>query len=374
MIYVQTGGERIIYLGGDKRREIEEVFDIGDLLRLIHGGYDIRVNVTDINGNWATGKTHIDSALQTLKKGLSALLDMIVAALKVIAKVASMLLEIIKKMMENILNPVISPIKSSINKLVKNAAEETIEVLGMIIYNIKYLATRTDTQNNEENSSELEDLFRTNPYIKLMNLAMLIVISISAIMTIIAAFFKIGMLGSDTAIGYALRNSLKEVALSQFLKEGAKKLALTMGGATFAILVISLLDGFLNDGGIFWRSTFGPDITSLIISFAYALGTKIAFENYVPCTVNKLLDIFGFYVSIFSIFLNLVVSAIRETHVKLARILSVIVFIASLYGWYQVMFTDDIIDWIVGGPFSLFEEVTSTVVVFMSYATIMTLW
>ena len=79
VIYIQTAGKRIICRGGDKRREIEEVFDIGDLLRLIHGGYDVRVNVTDINGNWATGKTHIDSALQTLKKGLSALLISIIA-------------------------------------------------------------------------------------------------------------------------------------------------------------------------------------------------------------------------------------------------------------------------------------------------------
>jgi len=113
VIYVQTGGERIIYLGRDKRSEIEEVFDIGDLLRLIHGGYDVRVNVTDINGNWATGKTHIDSALQTLKKGLSALLDMIVAALKVIAKVASMLLDVIKKIVKNMFKPIIEAIKKS---------------------------------------------------------------------------------------------------------------------------------------------------------------------------------------------------------------------------------------------------------------------
>ncbi|MCD6110477.1 MAG: hypothetical protein J7K08_02225 [Thermoplasmata archaeon] len=120
VIYVQTGGERIIYLGGDKRREIEEVFDIGDLLRLIHGGYDVRVNVTDINGNWATGKTHIDSALQTLKKGLSALLDMIVAALKVIAKVASMLLEMMRNIIVNMLKPVLTPIEKRIETWLLN--------------------------------------------------------------------------------------------------------------------------------------------------------------------------------------------------------------------------------------------------------------
>jgi len=89
---------------------------------LIHGGYDVRVNVTDINGNWATGKTHIDSALQTLKKGLSALLDMIVAALKVIAKVASMLLDVIKKIVMRMLKPVLEPIKKMIKNIITKVA------------------------------------------------------------------------------------------------------------------------------------------------------------------------------------------------------------------------------------------------------------
>jgi len=115
VIYVQTGGERIIYLGGDKRREIEEVFDIGDLLRLIHGGYDVRVNVTDINGNWATGKTHIDSALQTLKKGLMALLEILKAVAKIIAKVASMLIDVVK----NIIKSMLHPLLKSAQKMIK---------------------------------------------------------------------------------------------------------------------------------------------------------------------------------------------------------------------------------------------------------------
>ncbi|RLC76956.1 MAG: hypothetical protein DRI61_12395 [Chloroflexi bacterium] len=135
VIYVQTGGERIIYLGGDKRREIEEVFEIGDLLRLIHGGYDVRVNVTDINGNWATGKTHIDSALQTLKKGLSALLDMIVAVLKVIAKVASMLINIIRKIIKQMLEPVLKPIKEFMGKIAENivnGVEALLRAFGLL--------------------------------------------------------------------------------------------------------------------------------------------------------------------------------------------------------------------------------------------------
>ncbi|MCD6383176.1 MAG: hypothetical protein J7L88_01790, partial [Thermoplasmata archaeon] len=115
VIWVQTGGSREIYFGGVKYAKVEEEFEIGDILRLIHGGYDVRVNVTDINGNWATGKTHIDSALQTLKKGLSALLDMIVAALKVIAKVASMLLDIVGKIIKKILKPILKPIEKAYN-------------------------------------------------------------------------------------------------------------------------------------------------------------------------------------------------------------------------------------------------------------------
>ena len=36
---------------------------------------DIRVNLAFTNRNWVTGKTHMDSALQTLKKGLMVLLE-----------------------------------------------------------------------------------------------------------------------------------------------------------------------------------------------------------------------------------------------------------------------------------------------------------
>ena len=85
---------------------------------------DIRVNLAFTNRNWATGKTHIDSALQSLKKGLSALLDMIVAALKVIAKVASMLLEVIKKIVMRTLIPMLEPVTKNINNFldeIKNA-------------------------------------------------------------------------------------------------------------------------------------------------------------------------------------------------------------------------------------------------------------
>ena len=134
VIYVQTGGERIIYLGGDKRREIEEVFDIGDLLRLIHGGYDIRVNVTDINGNWIAGKTHIDSALETLKKGLMALLEIFKAVARVIAKVASMLIDVIKKIVSNMLRPVLETIKKGIKAFILkigNALQENQYLLDM---------------------------------------------------------------------------------------------------------------------------------------------------------------------------------------------------------------------------------------------------
>jgi len=135
----------IICIGGDKRREIEEVFDIGDLLRLIHGGYDIRVNVTDINGNWATGKTHIDSALQTLKKGLSALLDMIVVALKVIAKVASMLLEIMKHIVEKMLKPILEPIRKSFVSFVTDILVFLKDGLASYVENISHEKSREES-------------------------------------------------------------------------------------------------------------------------------------------------------------------------------------------------------------------------------------
>jgi len=176
VIYVQTGGERIIYLGRDKRREIEEVFEIGDLLRLIHGGYDIRVNVTDINGNWATGKTHIDSALQTLKKGLSALLDMIVAALKVIAKVASMLMEVIKKIIMRIIKPILSPIRTIYN----DWKDDIISILvNVVILGEKY--TRSGESDTKELQNSVDNLLSI---ITIGTFAILIGVLVTAISTI----------------------------------------------------------------------------------------------------------------------------------------------------------------------------------------------
>ena len=122
----------IIYLGGDKRREIEEVFEIGDLLRLIHGGYDVKVNVTDINGNWATGKTHIDSALATLKKGIYAVLKIIKDTLRVIAKVASMLYDIIKEKIKALFIGLVETIKSIARGLMRAFRDMLVEVAEWI--------------------------------------------------------------------------------------------------------------------------------------------------------------------------------------------------------------------------------------------------
>jgi len=90
---------------------------------------DIRVNVTDINGNWAAGKTHIDSALQTLKKGLMALLEILKAVARVIAKVASMLIEVVKKIIINMLKPVVEPLKKSIKRYVESVTSTLISIL-----------------------------------------------------------------------------------------------------------------------------------------------------------------------------------------------------------------------------------------------------
>ena len=75
-----VSGQRNSYGGGGIWEQSETmvrgtmamVFEIGDLLRLIHGRYDIRVNVTDINGNWETGKTSLNNliGLQEKKIGI----------------------------------------------------------------------------------------------------------------------------------------------------------------------------------------------------------------------------------------------------------------------------------------------------------------
>ncbi|MEX2690277.1 MAG: hypothetical protein Q6351_008155 [Candidatus Njordarchaeum guaymaensis] len=83
----------------------------------------VRVNLAFTNRNWVTGKTHIDSALQTLKKGLSALLEIFKAVARIIAKVVSMLLEVIKKIILKMLEPILKPLKDAKESLFKEIFE-----------------------------------------------------------------------------------------------------------------------------------------------------------------------------------------------------------------------------------------------------------
>jgi len=199
VIYVQTGGERIIYLGRDKRSEIEEVFDIGDLLRLIHGGYDVRVNVTDINGNWATGKTHIDSALQTLKKGLMALLEILKAVAKVIAKVASMLIEVIKKIIIKTFNPVIEPIKKGIAKYLEGVKDAFLNVVGHLVSSTEIVLLTSDLQ-------KLDEAIRG----EFFNILVIIAIVIHTISIILSPYTSVSSVimsvASDTIIDVIINN------------------------------------------------------------------------------------------------------------------------------------------------------------------------
>jgi len=223
VIYVQTAGKRIICLGGDKRREIEEVFDIGDLLRLIHGGYDVRVNVTDINGNWATGKTHIDSALQTLKKGLMALLEIFKAVARVIAKVASMLINVIEKIVKNVFGPIIKSVKKAMKEFVEKVYNNLYELYTLYSQRLKErkehvngIESRPDLIEglSDRILSELREAF-FGPLYLLINL---IIISIGIIYVIVTALTA----GLSTILQFLigfLISGIFAIGVSQLKKE-----------------------------------------------------------------------------------------------------------------------------------------------------------
>jgi len=123
VIWVESCGKEVIYLAGGKAAKFYVEFEIGEVMRLIYGGFDIKVNVTDINGNWATGKTHINSALGALKKGIYAVFKMIKEAFVALAKVITNLFDAIKELALNMINVVIERLKTLIEDFVNGVAE-----------------------------------------------------------------------------------------------------------------------------------------------------------------------------------------------------------------------------------------------------------
>ena len=105
VIYVLTGWKRIIYLGGDKRREKVEV------------------------------------------------LDMIVAALKVIAKVASLLINAIREIVMNMLKPFAKQLDKLLSDFISAANNLLISVFKSYFPN--YNSERGGGEGNDTNSYEL---------------------------------------------------------------------------------------------------------------------------------------------------------------------------------------------------------------------------
>jgi len=328
VIYVQTAGKRIIYLGGDKRREIEEVFEIGDLLRLIHGGYDVRVNVTDINGNWATGKTHIDSALQTLKKGLSALLDMIVAALKVIAKVASMLLDVIKKIIRNMMKPIIEPIRKSILKFISQ-----LDCQMTIIQ--QYIQTHDNNRNNASQNAELPSLYSVLVFtllgasfpLALMGLVQVLII----IQNIITAF---SYMSGPAAVGISRvitsrLNEVIKIGISNIMNNFMEIYKGFMGG---------LLIGFVAD----WlKSNYDLPYSVIVFLSMFELFFTKAYTNSI--SLKKAMfkfykDSIGLFLSLLGIVITLYINYFSSKNKLYMLTISIIL---NLIGFGIALFTED---------------------------------
>ena len=288
VIYVQTAGKRIICLGGDKRREIEEVFEIGDLLRLIHGGYDIRVNVTDINGNWATGKTHIDSALQTLKKGLSALLDMIVAALKVIAKVASMLIKIVEKIIKQMLKPVLSPIMKGIEKVTSSMAHVFNEyfkaMIGDVIDGRDNVTVNNAKEESENTMSKILDILTSGGFFYC-------VFALVLVIQILSTALSIYFMGSGALIGKAV--SIVTVELAQALLRNMVFEVVAFAGLT------AIMWGVKPKNDQFWNEGLGLSIYSFIEAISRLITTF-----FIEDATGVKMEVFGLSLAIAGLFLQ----------------------------------------------------------------------
>ena len=346
VIYVQTGGERIIYLGRDKRREIEEVFEIGDLLRLIHGGYDVRVNVTDINGNWATGKTHIDSALQTLKKGLSALLEILKAVARIIAKVASMLLDTIKR----IVLKMTTPIKHSIMKNIRNWGASFVKVMEDMWLSDKEIHTRGIFESVEQVKLLLDYL--TLPFI-LVTMLVTVAKTIDVLINVfsagtatmlehlgnyIAHIFIMGSVAIGFGFAYSYSNGA-EKATQEFMGESAEffQRHLTIQETYFELLsklllgskvapaltyaILSILFTTLLPDSIYWQANLLRDAIGLILAVVGLIDLATNYDEIVSKSITPLVAAITVLIvpislttSIFSVILDFHEGLKREDH------------------------------------------------------------
>ncbi len=283
VIYVQTGGERIIYLGRDKRREIEEVFEIGDLLRLIHGGYDIRVNVTDINGNWATGKTHIDSALQTLKKGLSALLEILKAVARIIAKVASMLLEVIKKIISKMLNPIFEPIKNAVY-------DWQIALKGQISL---YLSHSIENSSKNSRRSIWDDLKEENWKAQIFGTLYIMLFTMTVILQAINVLVTaLGAPSGLAALEWYIQNAITTALIPMFV---------TAGTLTIIFSIIENDVDETTENLLTYLDNKYVRITALISSFLSMLAEVI--KAFVGKSTSGLKSAFGFTLALLGFFI-----------------------------------------------------------------------
>ena len=253
---------------------------------------DIRVNLAFTNRNWATGKTHIDSALQTLKKGLSALLDMIVAALKVIAKVASMLMDIVGQIIKKILKPILKPIEKAYNAWREHICLLLAEIAKLVRNSGLSREDRIDTDRKIESiASEFVCVTTAASFVIILSV---LATAIAAIQIAISGFF--GIVGGGVVI-----NLIGELVFKTVI-EGAIKSVLMYG----ASLTIGFILGEVIKPESTWGS-FGENLFTTIGIFfiTYYLQVFLAKYYKIPVPKNvKDADILGLKLALVGFFIG----------------------------------------------------------------------
>lgn len=217
-----------------------DVFE-ADWGHTLWSGYDIKVNVTDVNGNWAKGEGYIKS----VKDHIAEMLGPLWAVLKFIAELASMLIDWIWGVIEGIFNIVLKPYFDAMNDFTRTISNKISAITNMEgIVNIL-----------------MEDIFSSHSFVT-TNFA--IVMAIMAVQNILGAVAFI-FTGGAASVGGTIAKFITS-KITSYLSTEITRVALSFSvGAIIGFLVTTLLP---NLGWAFDVELLaGTTITSFLILF-----------------------------------------------------------------------------------------------------------